>query len=626
MIEYNPWIYNDPNSLVTGFLDLMEYNIHGSAGEFKRYKQMLIAAENRVFGTSFSGILSTNDLDLGDTKQRINTLLQKSKYLYVVSVDDLDRLTGEEVINVFKLIRAVADFSNVIYIVAYDRNYVEKVLSPIVPSELTSTYLEKIFQVDYVIPEPEPAAIIKTLLSTIELKLSQFYSLRSDINPIRIQQNIDDLRQLQGKQFLFGIIKTMRDVKRFTNNLLFRYFSIYRDVDFIDFFYLELIRYKNHDSYANIFAKRENILRTLTASYTGMTRTENLIKDEEMNSLIFKGQKEIQTIFQELTSSRVTATYPFYNKLFFDKYFTLDHYSNQISEEDFNNILGSNESDSIVTAFVRLVENGADEDFAYKIARIQLNGDQVYKVLTGCIYSHIRLYKIDQLNSINRQVPSLATTCITCFFKNKIPKRTQLLLSIYKKSNISDLGYLSYFLQGFIEFQNELRDLLKADRVKLPEFEWIRRHQLMLMRKLIRSKTTDVDSLAAILMRVRWFIPNKDNGTAIKRYFSDVWLYDRTSHRLHKLLPEILQWILIKSTIRTTDGQILKGKYSSRLPVIYFNQVFVSEKAAELFLGNRLDVKEFIDFLHAAEVEGNADNDLVEFNFRFIPLPVVIQY
>lgn len=617
-IEYNPWMYSDASTLITGFLNLLEGHISGSSGEFHRYKKALLAAEDKIFGTSFSALLTNIDSDFEKTKARVNKLLKRTNRLYVVSIDDLDRLTGEEIVNVFKLVRTIADFTNVVYIVSYDRPYVEGVIKDFVPEKLTGEYLEKMFQVEYSIPEPEPKVIVKTLLDTLELKLGQFFSKELTINKVRQLHILTDLKTLHEKTFLLTIIKTLRDVKRFSNNFLLRYFSIYRDIDFLDFFYLELIRYYSQESYENILSRRNYILKITSAAYTGLTRNENLLKSEEMNNQIFKGQEDIKSIFAELTTPRNNGLYPFLDKLFFDNYFSLDHYSNQISEKELNRILDTTEADDMVKIFSGLIENSAEEDFNYKVSRMGLSLEQIRRICEGCLNTYIQLYRQDQLPDIHRAIPYLVMTCLGAFFKNREKNRIILLRSIYKKSQLTDLGYLSYFLQGFTAFLPEVDSLLKDEKIKLTSFAWIKNSQLLILRSLLKSKRTSIESIINVLIRIQWFIPKEDRGNKALKYYREVWFNPKVSPLLEERLIDIFEWIMLRASLKTQSGEISEGSYSSKFLEIYSKEIFHSKKSLEKFSKYRAEINEFLELIEKAENEGEIGNDLVIFEPKLL--------
>ena len=92
---------------------------------------------------------------LSKRKSEIVTLLRDLARPIVVFVDDLDRLEPTEASEVLRLVRAVADFPNVIYIVSYDAGVVADALSTIFDVDNGHEYLEKIIQVSFRVPVPE---------------------------------------------------------------------------------------------------------------------------------------------------------------------------------------------------------------------------------------------------------------------------------------------------------------------------------------------------------------------------------------------------------------------------------------------------------------------------------------
>src|ERR1700733_9492589 len=73
----------------------------------------------------------------------------------VVFIDDLDRLEPKEVSEVFRLIRAVADFPNITYVLSYDPKIIADTVSRALQVEDGEAFLEKIVQVSFRVPRPE---------------------------------------------------------------------------------------------------------------------------------------------------------------------------------------------------------------------------------------------------------------------------------------------------------------------------------------------------------------------------------------------------------------------------------------------------------------------------------------
>ena len=67
------------------------------------------------------------------------------KALSVVIIDDIDRLTPDEALLVFRLVKSVGRLPNVMYLIAFDRELAEKAVKERYPSE-GPHFLEKIIQ------------------------------------------------------------------------------------------------------------------------------------------------------------------------------------------------------------------------------------------------------------------------------------------------------------------------------------------------------------------------------------------------------------------------------------------------------------------------------------------------
>ncbi|MGR9632862.1 P-loop NTPase fold protein [Bacillus cereus] len=82
--------------------------------------------------------------------------MKKKTKKIIVYIDDLDRLDDEEIHSVFKLVKLIADFRHTTYILAFDEEIVENVLSTKYSgkkaSEIGTSFLEKIIQVPLYLP------------------------------------------------------------------------------------------------------------------------------------------------------------------------------------------------------------------------------------------------------------------------------------------------------------------------------------------------------------------------------------------------------------------------------------------------------------------------------------------
>ena len=98
-------------------------------------------------------------------KQRINEVLRSlNRNIYIIT-EDLDRLTGEEILEVLKLIDANGNFCNTFFLTAYDKNYVNGILKRTLKLDNDSTdYTDKYFNYEYILDKPQKNNLLKSFV------------------------------------------------------------------------------------------------------------------------------------------------------------------------------------------------------------------------------------------------------------------------------------------------------------------------------------------------------------------------------------------------------------------------------------------------------------------------------
>ncbi|WP_195930380.1 KAP family P-loop NTPase fold protein [Hyphomicrobium album] len=171
-------------------------------------------------------------------KERTATALRELNKRIVVFIDDLDRLEPQEAVEVLRLVRAVADFPNVIYVMSYDRQSVTHTLESTLDIENGDEFMEKFVQVDFRLPIPEAFALRRWFRDEVtELFSSQLLDAEnSDQRDVarRLNEYIDSA----GGRYL----QTPRDVVRTLNALRLYGPSIVEQVYLPDLVWLQLVR------------------------------------------------------------------------------------------------------------------------------------------------------------------------------------------------------------------------------------------------------------------------------------------------------------------------------------------------------------------------------------------------
>ena len=176
-----------------------------------------------------------------EVKQELQGIIERLPKQVVFVIDDFDRLTSEEIMEVLKLIDGNANFKNIIYIAAYDHEQMEKLLG--------ESYIDKYFCIEIHVPLSLPIDLINYL--------------REEIRKIIPAPLRDDRLVITGENVLLRhwhalfrkTILTMRDAKRYLNILKNDVLTIYsRNVETEDFMLLSLLKYHNVRVYEMLYA------------------------------------------------------------------------------------------------------------------------------------------------------------------------------------------------------------------------------------------------------------------------------------------------------------------------------------------------------------------------------------
>ncbi|MDY3556172.1 P-loop NTPase fold protein [Gemmata sp. JC717] len=105
--------------------------------------------------------------DLEAIRKEINELLGQLPHRIVIVMDDIDRLTAGEIGQLFSILKAVADFSKTVYVLAYDERVVRRAIKSTLGVS-GKTYLEKIVQLPIDLPAPDRTTLHQLFLEQLQ--------------------------------------------------------------------------------------------------------------------------------------------------------------------------------------------------------------------------------------------------------------------------------------------------------------------------------------------------------------------------------------------------------------------------------------------------------------------------
>lgn len=258
-IAFDPWSAGSPDTVKREFFDLLASKV---AEVDLRMSSLIYSYGRRLAGfdarsaswLNWLGFLSNRgSVQSSGEYQRINEMLRATARKIVITIDDLDRLYPAEIMEVLKLIRNTANFSNVFYLVGYDKRYVQGAIKTLNEAG-NLDYLDKIFQLEIPLPKREEDDLLSTLQQRLkEMITPQHYAVFENIM-------IPNGFRSRYEKAYSGIFRQGRDVVRFVNGFKIIYKLIGEEVDFECLVLLELIKFRFPAIYELIYAQHDIFL------------------------------------------------------------------------------------------------------------------------------------------------------------------------------------------------------------------------------------------------------------------------------------------------------------------------------------------------------------------------------
>lgn len=176
-----------------------------------------------------------------ELKHKISHKIQELNVGFVIILDDLDRLEPEQAVEVVRLVRSVADFPRVVYLMCYDREVLAQALKTGLKVADGDLFLQKIVQLTFNIPLPEPFDLRTQFLTEAKAIYAEVMGTDADADLL------DDLRSAVDREGMG--LSTPREVKLALNSVRFIFPQIKDDIYYPDFCRLHLIKTTNYKLY-----------------------------------------------------------------------------------------------------------------------------------------------------------------------------------------------------------------------------------------------------------------------------------------------------------------------------------------------------------------------------------------
>lgn len=263
-IHFEPWLCDSEAGIINEFFDTFRIEVgkylprlNGTMQQYVRLLLSSIKYEPKWLNVSLASLFGCKST-LKPTHDLIRDELMKIDCPIIITIDDVDRLQGKELMMVLKIIRDTADFPNVFYIVAADNIHLKRMLKSLNINN-PDEYLKKFFNLEFQLPANENVAFGE-LLKMLEGKYQNL--------GIDEKTSAWYVWQIRNVVYIKEAFPNMRDVYRFINSYFLSIDSMQevRQLNLYDLFLLTLIQTLNIEYYLQL---RDNSLNLLNVVHSG---------------------------------------------------------------------------------------------------------------------------------------------------------------------------------------------------------------------------------------------------------------------------------------------------------------------------------------------------------------------
>ncbi len=252
LIDFRCWWFRGEEALTLAFLQELNASLRKNLGDKAKEliprlgKTLLQAgpvvgsamnlATGGIWGTLTSGSMDFTKRFFSETEsieklfQRLSKALKEQGKRFLVLIDDIDRLTPNEALLIFRLVKSVGRLPNVMYLLVFDRELAEKAVKEKYPSE-GPHFLEKIIQASFELPLPARDDLNTAALTLIEALC---------------EPPIDREQLLRFMNIFYDAVSpylnTPRDLTRLSNAMAVSWPAVAKEVDVGDYIALEIMR------------------------------------------------------------------------------------------------------------------------------------------------------------------------------------------------------------------------------------------------------------------------------------------------------------------------------------------------------------------------------------------------
>lgn len=309
IVKYNPWKVKNPDLMLEDFftsfineVGKLDHDLKNNLIKYSRYLTESEFKDNWVI--KIIGFVLTffdQPKSLSEQIDEINNRLEQTGKKFIIFIDDIDRLTGEEIFQILKLLRTTVDFKNVIFIAGIDLEYVQQSIgNSSIQIHKSDKYLNKIFQLEIFLPPFDKSTVISQIMKLLQIHDSDTEKIRECLNSI--SQFLNTEKHLN-KNILEFFLNSYREVNRFVNAFNLSYKMVGDYVDLYDLILIEILKVKYSKIYQkfadkSLLEKYSLLNEPIDGDYT--VKVTDTLKEAYLKQIILEDHENVGFLISQI--------------------------------------------------------------------------------------------------------------------------------------------------------------------------------------------------------------------------------------------------------------------------------------------------------------------------------------
>ena len=284
IVPFSAWLFTGNQDITRRFFDQLHsvltsvtYVPRGLRERIADFAKLIseIPLPYAQAGKAVATIFDDQEKEASELKEEVEDTVVQQQRRIVVAIDDIDRLPAEDIKQLFRIFKAIPNFTNVVYLLVFDKQVVSKALCETKEAS-PEAYFEKTIQVAFELPSPDKTSLRRLLFEKLDSVLigtpkdadqlnssqpSAERNLSADLGQSELQE-VPDLEEADlenpatalaqvfdqtywSNVYFQGIdhfITNLRDIVHLTDTITMTYPAVNGEVNPVDFIAIESLR------------------------------------------------------------------------------------------------------------------------------------------------------------------------------------------------------------------------------------------------------------------------------------------------------------------------------------------------------------------------------------------------